>query len=132
MQGEVDALKAVTSGQWLSDMNSLESFLNGSATLLVYGSAVMATNASQLGKILLIGLLLVSATILGISNELENQLCMHGHILRKEGSPIMYARRLHLAQELMKETGRSDWAVRLGMVNAEDISPETPYGPATM
>lgn len=132
MQGEVDALKAVTSGQWLSDMTSFESFLNAGATLLVYGSAVLATDASQLGQILLIGLLLVSAAILGISNELKNELCMHGHVVRKEGSPTMYARRLHLAQELMKETGRSDWAVRLGMVNAEDVSLEDAHGPATM
>ena len=46
MRGMVDDLKVVTAGQWLREMTTLESFVVSFATLLVYGSAALAGNAS--------------------------------------------------------------------------------------
>ncbi|KAI4166265.1 MAG: hypothetical protein LQ342_000154 [Letrouitia transgressa] len=120
MQGSVDALKAVTSGRWLSDMTFLERSLEAIATVLVYLSAVLASNATQSGKMLLIILLLGSVGLLGISNQQQEALYMRGHIVRLKGKPKMYARRLDLAKELIKETKRHDWAVGLGMVKGEE------------
>ena len=132
IQGSVDALKTVTSGQWLNDMTFYESSLEATATMLVYVSAALASNATQLGKILLIALLLLSAGLLGISNENEENLYMHGHVVKREGRPKAYARRLKLAKELIKETGKSDWALKLGMVNAKDLEVNSSPVPVTM
>ena len=120
IQGSVDALKVVTSGRWLNDMTFVESSLEATATLLVYVSAALASNATQNGKILLAALLLVSVGLLGISNKQERVLYMHGHKLSVKSKPRAYARRLDLAKELIKETKRHDWAIGLGMVKAED------------
>ncbi len=87
MQGSVDALKTVTAGQWLSDMTFFESFLDASATILVYISAALATNASQTGKILLMALLLISVGLLGICNQQEKALYMHGLVVKANGKP---------------------------------------------
>lgn len=120
VQGSVDALKTVTSGCWLSDMTFFERSLEAIATVLVYLSAILASNATQGGKILLVILLLGSVGLLGISNHQQEALYMRGHIVRLKGKPKMYARRLDLAKELIKETKRHDWAVGLGMVKGEE------------
>lgn len=115
MKGLVDDLKLVTSGHWLRDMSFVESSVAGFAKVLVYGAAVLTANASQAGKALLLFQLLVSLACLGISNHLNASFRMHGCVLEKAGSPKKYERRLNLAEELTKETGRDDWAIRLGM-----------------
>ena len=132
LQGPVDSLKTVTSGQWLNDMTFFDSSLEASATLLVYLSAALASNASATGKIILLALLLVSVGLVGISNELEEDLYMHNHIVKKKGQSRAYARRLDLAQDLIKETGRSDWAIELGMVNAKDYGEKSPSKAITL
>lgn len=125
MQGSVDALKTVTSGQWLKDMTFFESSLEATATMLVYLSAALASNATQIGKMLLIALLLMSVGLLGMSNKQEKAFYMHGHIMKTKGKPKMYARRLDLAKGLIKETKRHDWAIGLGMVKAEDYGKQS-------
>ena len=120
IQGSVDALKVVTSGRWLNDMTFVQSSLEATATLLVYVSAALASNATQNGKVLLATLLLVSVALLGVSNKQARALYMHGHKISVKGAPRAYARRLDLAKELIKETKRHDWAIGLGMVKAED------------
>lgn len=122
MQGSVNALKTVTSGQWLNDMTFFESSLEASATILVYISAALANNATESGKILLIVLMLMSVGLLGISNKQEGAFYMHGYVVKAKGKSTAYARRIDLAKELIKETKRHDWAIGLGMVKAEDYS----------
>ena len=87
LQGQVDALKAVTSGQWLKDMTFFESWLEAIATLIVYMSIVLAGNATRLCKILLMALLLASAGSLGTSNQQTQHFHMHGHVIRLVGKP---------------------------------------------
>ncbi|KAL9619001.1 MAG: hypothetical protein Q9160_006322 [Pyrenula sp. 1 TL-2023] len=120
MRGLVDDLKMVTSGQWLRDMNFVESSVSSFATLLVYLAAALAGNASLVGKLLLLIQLLVSATCLAISNQLNASLGMHGCVLKKVGTPKKYQRRLILAKELIDEVGTDEWAIRLGMITSED------------
>lgn len=60
IQGAVDDLKAVTSGQWLRDMTLAEASVIAIATVLVYLNAALESNVSQSGKILLLILLITS------------------------------------------------------------------------
>lgn len=116
MCGAVDDLKTVTSGQWLHEMTFVESSVAAFATLLVYLDAALASNSKQSGKVLLLVLLIVSAGLLAIANVRTNILHMHGNIVKVDGPRKKYERRLDMADELIKETGRDDWAIRLGMI----------------
>lgn len=115
MQGLVDDLKTVTAGAWLRNTGSLEGFAVAMATLIVYATAALAGNASRTGSLILLGLLLVSAALLGLSNELSTYLHMHGCRISVVGEKKQYARRLDMAMELIHETGRNDWAIGLGL-----------------
>ena len=118
LQGPVDALKAVTAGQWLRDPTFVESSLTAIATLLIYATAAITSNASQAGEIVIAALLLVSVGLVALSNEAQAELRMHGCTVKGDGGPPKkYARRLDLADELIRYTGRDDWAIRLGMIN---------------
>jgi len=116
MQGLVDDIKAVTAGQWLKEPGTLEGFAVSFGTLLVYGSAVLAGNTSTTGSLLLACLLLCSAALLGLCNSFTNTLRMFGRTVYKTGKPKHYGRRLLMAQELVKESGRSDWAIGMGLI----------------
>jgi hypothetical protein len=119
MQGLVDDLKAVTSGQWLSDASFAESMTTSAATLLLYLAAALTINASQTGKMTILLLLVVSGGLLAICNESVDALQMNGFRVRHKGKPIAYRRRLDLANQLIEESGRDDWAIRLGMITPE-------------
>ena len=125
LQGPVDALKAVTAGQWLRDVTFWESSLTATATLLIYINAAVTGNASQAGQITILALLLLSVGLVALSNEVQESLYMHGCRVRVDGEPKKYARRLDLADELIKFTGRDDWAIRLGMINQKSDDPDT-------
>jgi hypothetical protein len=116
MQGKVDDLKAVTSGQWLREMTFVESSIAAFATVLVYLDAALASNVDQAGKVILLFLLIASAGILAISNETTQSLQMHGRVIKAEGQRTKYNRRLDMVQQLIKESGRDDWAMRMGMI----------------
>jgi len=119
MRGNVDDLKAVTSGQWMRDMTFAESSVVGAATMLVYLDAALVSNVQQAGKIVIVMLLLLSAGLLGFSNNKIKTFQMFGRSIKVVGEPKAYKRRLLLAEELIKSTGRDDWAIRLGMINPD-------------
>ena len=115
MQGPVDDLKTVTSGQWQREMRFWESSITAVATILVYLDAALASNMEQAGKVILLALLISSAGLLAIANHHTEVLSMHGNVIQvRDRRP--YARRLDLARELIKQSGRDDWALRLGMI----------------
>ncbi len=116
LQGSVDDLKAVTSGQWLRDLTSMESFAITCATMLVYVSAILAFNASPVGSLLIGFLLLFTAVLLTLCNSLTGSLQMCDRVVRRVGAPKKYERRLMLANELISEMGQSDWAIGMGLV----------------
>jgi hypothetical protein len=126
IQGKVDYLKAVTSGQWLRDQTLVESWATALVTLVVYLAAALVSNATQFGKILLMALFGGSAGLLAIANSATNRLMMHGYVVKQSGERKKYERRRMLADELIEETKRKDWAIRMGMIPAQ----EAPNGTA--
>jgi hypothetical protein len=121
MQGLVNDLKAVTSGQWLRDLTRLESTVVGFATLLVHLDAALASNLKQFGKIMLIVLLVGTAGLLDIANAATDELLMHARVIKLKGKRKSYGRRIDLARELVQESGRSDWAIKTGMLNEDNL-----------
>lgn len=113
MKGNTDDVKAVTSGQWLRDEKPPESWITAFATILIYFDAALASNVKQFGKILLLALLIGSVTLLAVVNAATNDLLMHGCIIKAVDKPKAYERRKDLAEELIKETGRVVWAIRM-------------------
>ncbi|EEP82650.1 predicted protein [Uncinocarpus reesii 1704] len=116
LRGAVDDLKAVTAGQWMRDPQLAENWISAVATVIVYLDAALASNASQLAKILILALLIISVGLLAVVNSRTDSLQMHGRIIKLDGEPKSYERRLKLAEELIRETGRRGWALRMGMV----------------
>lgn len=116
MRGAVDDLKAVTSGQWLRDMTFMESSIAALSTVLVYLDAALASNVNQSGQVSLLMLLICSSGLLAIVNEKTDALQMHGRILKVEGQRKRYVRRLDMVKQLVEESGREDWAIRMGAV----------------
>ncbi|KAG8860521.1 hypothetical protein FRB96_003775 [Tulasnella sp. 330] len=116
MRGMVDDLKVVTAGQWLRETSNIESVAVSIATLLVYVSAALAGNASTVGSLLLACLLLVSVALLGLSNMVTTKLRMFGHVVRVDGKPTRYSRRLEMVKELIEESKRDDWAIGMGLI----------------
>lgn len=116
IQGAVDDLKRVTSGQWLRDPTVIEGFATSFATLLVYGSAAVASNASRVGLAFIVGLLLISVALLGLCNSLTKNLQMFGCTMRVVKEAKRYHRRLDMANELIEASGRNDWAISMGLI----------------
>lgn len=116
IRGSTDDVKAITSGQWLADYTPWQSFLVSSATLMVYLDAALFANASSAGKILLLLLLLGSAALLGLANMFTGSLVVKGKIVTMVGQRKRYGRRRDLADELIHEHKRNDWAMAMGLI----------------
>ncbi|KZV86931.1 hypothetical protein EXIGLDRAFT_724213 [Exidia glandulosa HHB12029] len=120
IQGLVDDVKEVTSGQWLRDVQPLESFAVACATLIVYSAAALATNASTIGSLFIALHLLASVALLGLCNALTRDLHMFNCRVYTKGTPRRYERRLDMANEMIaSHDGRRDWAVGMGLVLPE-------------
>lgn len=134
LKGAVDDLKAVTSGNWLREATFFEGCLISFATLLAYLDVALTWSATQEGKAILLVLWLLSAALLGVANESKSDLNMCGKLIKVDQAPRPFKRRLYLARELIEETGRDDWAVRLGMIQPkDDVSSEVDdQGPKLM
>ncbi|EFW15020.1 conserved hypothetical protein [Coccidioides posadasii str. Silveira] len=125
IQGLVDDLKAVTSGKWLRDQTTVESWLTAIAKVCVYLAAALASNVTQFGTIILLSLFIGSAGLLGLANSATHELHMHGRMVRVTGERRSYGRRLDLAKELTDETKRDDWAVRMGLIVKDEPTTNT-------
>ncbi|KAL9059157.1 MAG: hypothetical protein Q9162_001375 [Coniocarpon cinnabarinum] len=120
MRGYVDDLKAVTSGQWLRELNTAESLMEGLAIVLVYLSAALASNGTQVGKVVILVLFMANAGLLTTSNGLIKSLYMKDRVVSLSGLRKPYSRRLDLAHELLHRAPEKDWALKLGLVNSVD------------
>ncbi|KAK0185402.1 hypothetical protein F5146DRAFT_1143855 [Armillaria mellea] len=117
LQGTVDDLKAIASGQWLRDMTVLESFAITCAMMLVFTSAALAFNASTVGNMLIASLLLSMAALLTVCNSSTQCLQICDRVIRRVGALKKYEWRLALANELIAEMGgQNDWAIGMGLV----------------
>ncbi|KAK0226795.1 hypothetical protein EDD85DRAFT_923423 [Armillaria nabsnona] len=102
LQGSINDLKA--------------SFSVMTATTLVYASAILAFNASTMGSMLIGGLLLCSVALLTLCNSSTRCLQMYDCLVQKEGEPNHYMRRRDMAEKLVDESKRDDWAVGMGLI----------------
>jgi hypothetical protein len=119
IKGWVDDLKAVTSGQWLREPGLVEQCLVDAGAVLAYGAVVVGFNATQRGAMMIASLLLGSSVLLGISNwKGRSRLSVHERVVEVLGEK-KYERRTAMAKELIEESGRRDWAVRMGMIGEE-------------
>lgn len=112
MKGPVDDLKAVTSGAWLREQSFIESSISAAATVLVYLDAALASNVNDSGKLILLILLILSPGLLAVANECTKALFMHGCKVEVVGKRKAYERRLKLVEDLLREKGRNDHAMR--------------------
>lgn len=73
-------LKAMMSQTFLRNKTSLDGYLEAAAKLIVYLVASCSGNLTQSGAMVLMGLLLASAGLLGLSNAHIRRLQMHGRV----------------------------------------------------
>ncbi|KIP07599.1 hypothetical protein PHLGIDRAFT_127552 [Phlebiopsis gigantea 11061_1 CR5-6] len=130
MRGLENDVKAVTAGCWLRDMTGPERYATSFATVLVYASAALASNATTLGSLMVALLLLVSAGLLGIANSYTHSLHMFGRIVSVVGEPKAYSRRRLMVDELVAETGSDDWAVNMDLIPRHIDPPKATFTPA--
>ncbi|KAL8991821.1 MAG: hypothetical protein Q9169_007621 [Polycauliona sp. 2 TL-2023] len=128
IRGMVDDLKAVTSGAWLSEPTTSETFFGAVAQLLVYANVAVAGYATDAGVYIIVGMLLVNAGLLALDNLRIKKLNMYGRTMEVVGEPKKYARRRNLAEQLIKESGRDDWAVAMGLIVKDQASREKKEG----
>jgi hypothetical protein len=63
--------------------------------------------------------LIGSVTLLAIVNAATRDLVMHSCIVEVVGTRKSYQRRKDLAEDLIAESGREDWAIRIVMIVKE-------------
>ncbi|KAK0430029.1 hypothetical protein EV421DRAFT_2042141 [Armillaria borealis] len=121
LHGSLNDIKTVTAGEWLRDPSTAESFSVALATLLVYAAAALAGNASTMGSLLIACLLLCSAALLGLCNSWTRCLQMYDCIVRQDGMTPRYKRRMDMVDDLIRASGKSDWAYEMGLKPKHEI-----------
>ncbi|KAH7161223.1 hypothetical protein EDB81DRAFT_337228 [Dactylonectria macrodidyma] len=71
-------LQALTTQVWLRAQSHLDGYLEAAAKLIVYLVAALSGNMTQAGAIILVGLLVSSAALLGLSNAHASGFRVHG------------------------------------------------------
>ncbi|ETS74208.1 hypothetical protein PFICI_14074 [Pestalotiopsis fici W106-1] len=80
LRGMADDLQAITTSSWLRAKTHAEGYLEAAAKLIVYVVAAFSGNMSQVGGIIFMGLLLITAGLLGLSNAHAKTFTMHGRL----------------------------------------------------
>ncbi|KAL8862607.1 MAG: hypothetical protein Q9178_001105 [Gyalolechia marmorata] len=128
IRGPVDDLKALTSGTWLCEPTTLDTFFGAVAKLLVYANVAVAGHATDAGVYTIVFMLLVNGGLLALDNLWIRSLDMYGRTLEAVDEPRRYSRRRDLAEQLIKESGRDDWAVAMGLLVKDRASTEKNEG----
>lgn len=80
LRGMADDLQSITTSTWLRNKTHIEGYLEAMAKLIVYLVAAFSGNMTQVGGIIFMGLLLVTAGLLGLSNAHAKTFKMHGRL----------------------------------------------------
>ncbi|KAB5547237.1 hypothetical protein GE09DRAFT_1130493, partial [Coniochaeta sp. 2T2.1] len=80
LRGTPDDLAAITQQAWLRAKTHVEGYLEAAAKLIVYLVACLSGNGTQAGSIVFMGLLLVSAGLLALSNAHAKGYRMNGRV----------------------------------------------------
>ncbi|KAM0432213.1 hypothetical protein ACHAPT_004749 [Fusarium lateritium] len=78
LRGPDADLQALVTHAWLRAQSHIDGYLEAAAKLMVYLTAALGGNMTQAGSIVLVGLLLISAALLGLSNAHARGIRMHG------------------------------------------------------
>ena len=125
LDGMVDDLKAVTSGGWMMEETPEEVVIWQLACLLVWLGIIVLCSATWMEQVIIVGL--------AVLNHMVMSWQMRSTRIRRIGMTINetaiaideskgedgvkdYERRTAMADELIKEFGRRDWAEQLGLV----------------
>ncbi|KAM7209750.1 hypothetical protein V8F20_000153 [Naviculisporaceae sp. PSN 640] len=81
LRGKPSDLEAITSSTWLRHKTNVEGYLEAMAKLIVYGTAAFSGNTTQIGEIIMMGLLLVTAGLLALSNANARSLTVNGRVV---------------------------------------------------
>lgn len=90
LRGLADDLQAITTSSWLSAKTHMDGYLEAMAKLIVYVVAAFSGNMSQVGGIIFMGLLLVTAGLLGLSNAHAKTFQMHGRLAAPTSERLPY------------------------------------------
>lgn len=80
LRGLSTDLQAITATRWLRDQTHIEGYLEAAAKLTVYLVAAFSGNLTQIGSIIFLGLLLITAGLLGLSNAHAKAFTMNGRL----------------------------------------------------
>ncbi|KAI0118349.1 hypothetical protein GGR51DRAFT_499208 [Nemania sp. FL0031] len=80
LRGLAADLQAITTTKWLRDQTHVEGYLEAAAKLTVYLVAAFSGNLTQIGSIIFLGLLLITAGLLGLSNAHSKAFTMYGRL----------------------------------------------------
>jgi hypothetical protein len=90
LRGMADDLQAITTSTWLRAKTHLDGYLEAAAKLLVFLVAAFSGNMSQAGNLIFMGLLLVTAGLLGLSNAHARTFRMHGRLAAPTSERLPY------------------------------------------
>ncbi|KAI0405512.1 hypothetical protein F4802DRAFT_614653 [Xylaria palmicola] len=80
LRGRGSDLQAIIATTWLRDQTHVEGYLEAAAKLTVYLVAAFSGNLTQIGSIIFLGLLLVTAGLLGLSNAHAKGFTIYGRL----------------------------------------------------
>ncbi|KAK0444711.1 hypothetical protein EV421DRAFT_1799164 [Armillaria borealis] len=119
LRGMVDDLRTVTTCQFLRDESTLEGLAVSFAKLLVCLAAALAGNISTVGSLMIVSHLLCSSALLASSKFFSPCLQIFDCVVRVEGEPTRYERRMSdMIAEVIKETRSTgtDWAIGMELI----------------
>lgn len=90
LRGMADDLQAITTSSWLRAKTHADGYLEAAAKLIVFVVAALSGNMSQAGGIIFMGLLLVTAGLLGLSNAHAKTFTMHGRLAAPTSERLPY------------------------------------------
>ncbi|KAI0143476.1 hypothetical protein GGR57DRAFT_518751 [Xylariaceae sp. FL1272] len=80
LRGLTSDLQAITTSSWLQTKTHIDGYLEAAAKLTVYLVAALSGNLTQVGSIILLVLLILTAGLLGLSNANAKTFSMYGRL----------------------------------------------------
>ncbi|KAK2756193.1 hypothetical protein FQN54_005601 [Arachnomyces sp. PD_36] len=127
LTGSPEDLSAVTQGSWLSrrpENPTLVQAIDFVSQILVFVAIPMFAQINNEARLELARSMIMGHGTLLLNNYLNKQLVMNQRTVKmseKLGSVKKYDGQREMAQDLIKETGRSDFALNLDMISPEQI-----------
>ncbi|QIX00686.1 hypothetical protein AMS68_006203 [Peltaster fructicola] len=115
LQGMTDDMKATLSGEWLRQPTFSQRLAMTASTMLAYLNVAVVAGASTEGQIALLVLLVLNTILVEIAFELADQLWLNGRCFTVIGRK-QYERRLHMADDLVREIGKDEWCEKMGII----------------